>query len=318
MSKDLAPVILFTYNRPGHAKQVIDSLLTNPEVISTDLIVYLDGPKTPTDSANGKAIRALIGSLSGFRSVTLHESQSNLGLSRSLIRGITSELRVHESVIVLEDDILVAPTFLNYMNEGLSTYASSPEVASIHAHVYPLKAELPETFFIPGADCWGWATWRRAWNCFDPDGAKLLAELHRRNLIYEFDFAGCASFSEMLERQINGKNDSWAVRWHASAVLNEMITLYPSQTQALNIGQDGSGSHGGVANHDSRAFSDSPVSLVWQEPKASIEGFKAFADYFCSVKPSWRQNRIGAALYPLVRLVWTSLPTELRKALRRN
>lgn len=64
------------------------------------------------------------------------------------------------------------------------------------------------------------AAWERSWSLFEPDGKKLLQELKRRNLQKIFDFNRTYPYSKMLEDQIKGRNDSWAIRWYASIFLN--------------------------------------------------------------------------------------------------
>jgi hypothetical protein len=129
------------------------------------------------------------------------------------------------------------------MNNGLDRYSETPEVASIHAYAFPVREPLPETFFLRGSDCWGWATWARAWKVFEPDGARLLAALRSQGLTRQFDFDGSYGYTRMLEDQIAGRNDSWAVRWYASAFLAGMLTLYPGRSLVRNIGNEGSGTH---------------------------------------------------------------------------
>ena len=129
------------------------------------------------------------------------------------------------------------------MNSGLELYKNNEDVISIHGFSYPTKIPLPQTYFLRGADCWGWATWRRGWKHFNPDGETLLKELARKKLIRRFDLEGSFKFSKMLKDQVDRKNDSWAIRWHASAFLKNKYTLYPGQTLIKNIGLDGSGTH---------------------------------------------------------------------------
>ena len=120
-------------------------------------------------------------------------------------------------------------------------YGHQPEVASIHAHVFPSTLPLPETFFIRRADCWGWATWTRAWQHFNPDSQYLLGELEGRNLSREFDLDGSYPFSQMLRDQIAGRDNSWAIRWHPSTFLRNMVISHPGRTMVLNFGTEGSG-----------------------------------------------------------------------------
>ena len=102
---------------------------------------------------------------------------------------------------------------------------------------------MPSTFFLKGADCWGWATWKRGWDLFEYDGKKLLKALIQKKLIYQFNYNNTFDFERMLKNQIEGKNDSWAIRWYASALINNKLTLYPGKSLIQNIGLDNSGVH---------------------------------------------------------------------------
>ena len=306
------PVVLFAYSRPEHTLRVLNSLLGNPEAALTDLVVYLDGPRNEPDRIAGDSISEMVTNLTGFRSVKLIQAEKNKGLANSIVDGVTEQLMEHESVIVMEDDIEVAPTFLRYMNDALDLYMTEEKVASIHAHVYPVNLELPETFFVRGADCWGWGTWRRAWQHFETDGQVLLERLESRGLCREFDFNGSAEFTQMLKDQISGKNDSWAVRWHASTFLQDMVTLYPRSTQAINIGQDGGGSHRGVGILDNRGFDSQPVSVVWQAPEPLSIAHAAFEEFFLSQRPLFARTRLGLAIFRAMQRGSRVIPDSVR------
>ena len=239
---ELAPVVIFVYNRPKHFKKTINALRYNPEAQHTDLIIYSDGPRHEEDNNLVKQVRAIAKDLNGFKSITINEQKGNRGLGNSVINGVSEQLTKTNSIIVLEDDLVVSKHFLSYMNKNLSLYENDEDVASIHAYCYPI-ANLPELFFIRGADCWGWATWRRSWLRFEQDGAKLLSELIQRKLEFEFNLFGSYNYTGMLKRQIAGANDSWAIRWHASMFLLNKLTLYPGKSLIQNIGNDGSGTN---------------------------------------------------------------------------
>jgi len=239
---DLAPVIVFVYNRPDHFRRTIDALRRNPEASQTDLIVYSDGPKNKDDKKLVTAVRSIASEIKGFKTVDIKERAENIGLANSIIAGVSEQLKMNNSVIVLEDDMVTSLNFLKFMNNNLKLYENENSVASIHAYCYPI-ANLPDVFFIQGADCWGWATWRRAWDGFEPDGSKLLTELIRRKLKFQFNLMGSYNYIGMLKRQIAGVNDSWAIRWHASMFLLNKLTLYPGKSLIQNIGNDGSGTH---------------------------------------------------------------------------
>lgn len=275
-----APIALFAYARLYHTRRTVESLLLNPEASDHDLIVFSDAARTPEKQSAVDEVRAYLATISGFSSVTIYHRAENLGLAKSIIGGVTQVLAEHERIIVLEDDMVVSPHFLAYMNESLDRFADDERVISIHGYVYPIQEALPEAFFLPGADCWGWATWRRGWCLFNPDGQALLDELKRRDLIMEFDFNGAYGFSEMLDGQIRGLNDSWAVRWHASAFLAGRLTLHPGRSLVQNIGNDGSGTHcGSNTSHDAK-LSATPISLKSLQVEPSAPGLVAFEAFY--------------------------------------
>lgn len=293
--KKLAPIALFVYNRPDHARRTIDALKQNALAQDSDLFVFSDAPKNAAAERAVAEVRKYIGEVSGFKSVTLVERSTNFGLAKSVIDGVGSICNEYGTVIVLEDDLLTTPYFLQYMNDALCEYESSEEVISIHGYIYPTGYELPETFFLRGADCWGWATWKRGWDQFQPDAEKLLAALLEKKLGRAFDFGGNNDYMGMLRDQISGRVNSWAIRWYASAFLANRLTLYPGVSLVQNIGNDDSGTH-------SEATDQFKVELSNREPQVggiAIEqselAWQAVAAYFkLHRRPLWR--RIGAKI----------------------
>lgn len=275
-----APIALFVYDRVWHARRTVEALLNNELSSATDLVVFSDAARTPQRQAAVDDVRAYLGTIGSFRSITIHHRPSNFGLAKSIIDGIGQVLNDHERVIVLEDDMVTSPHFLTYMNQALDKFASDGRVASIHGYVYPVRQQLPEAFFLPGADCWGWATWRRGWAHFNPDGRSLLDQLKRRKLLSEFDFAGTYPYSRMLEDQIKGRNDSWAIRWYASTFLAEKLTLYPGRSLVHNIGNDSSGTHCDKTESHAVELSDTPINLSDVTVTPSVQGRQAFERFF--------------------------------------
>lgn len=278
------PILLFVYNRLEHTRRTVESLLANQEISQHELIVFSDGPKTVVDSSSVNQVRDFISKIKGFQSVTVYRSKTNKGLSRSVIDGVTEVLKRFDRCIVIEDDLVLSPHFLSFMRDGLSKYAADSRVASIHGYVYPADSVLPTNFFMKGADCWGWGTWKRAWDLFEPDGSKLLEQLKKRGLINEFDFGGSYAYSELLKKQIEGKVDSWAIRWHASIFLQGMLTLYPGRSLVHNIGNDRSGTNSGKYNIFDVSLPKSPLSVTDIEVEPSEAGYKAFVEFFTQNK----------------------------------
>lgn len=238
----LAPIILFVYNRPNHTRQVVESLLANPLAKDSNLYIYSDAPKDLSSQEKVTEVRNYIHSITGFKNITIIERERNFGLAENIINGVTEIVNRHEKIIVLEDDLLLSPHFLEYMNTALAIYEKDEQVACITAFNFPLTypSNFQETtFFIRGADCWTWATWKRAWQKFEKDSGKLLLSIQERNLQKEFDIDGSYPYTKMLKDQIKGKNNSWAIRWYASAFLENMLCLYPKDSLVENIGYDG-------------------------------------------------------------------------------
>lgn len=275
-----APVTLFVYNRPEHTRRAVEALRANILANESDLIVYSDAPKSNMQAQKVREVREYIRQVDGFKSVSIIEQEKNLGLARSIIDGVTTVVNNYGRIIVLEDDMVTSPYFLTYMNEALGKYADDDRVVSIHGYVYPVGVSLPNAFFLPGADCWGWATWRRGWACFNADGQYLLDELKRRQLVNSFDFNGTFPFSKMLEEQIKGGNDSWAVRWYASAFLAGKLTLYPGRSLVLNIGNDNSGTHRGDTQEFNSVLGLVRIDLNDIEIVPSQEGRQTFEEFF--------------------------------------
>jgi len=275
-----SPIVLFAYNRINHIQQVIKALLRNEYASDSDLIIYSDASKNDNTVQEVQCVRQYLSTVSGFKSVKVIERLENFGLAKNIIDGVTSVINQYGKVIVLEDDLVVSPYFLKYMNEALDFYEKEEQVISIHGYIYPVKQKLPETFFIKGADCWGWATWKRGWDLFCSDGKYLLKEIEKRNLKKEFDFDNSYPYYRMLKHQIEGKNNSWAIRWYASAFLHNKLTLYPGRSLVNQIGMDGSGTHCNTNEMFDVPLTNSSIVLSNIDIQESKQGRDAFIYYF--------------------------------------
>lgn len=286
-----APIALFVYNRLDHTKATVEALQKNFLAAQSELFVFCDGEKDANGSAAVRAVRDYVKSISGFKNLQIIEKEKNHGLAQSIISGVSEIVEKFGRVIVLEDDMVTAPYFLEFMNDGLNFYESEPEVVSIHGYIYPVNSALPKTFFLRGADCWGWATWKRGWDLFEKDGAKLLQKLQEKNLTKKFDFDGTYHYTKMLEDQIAGKNNSWAIRWYASAFLADKLTLYPGKSLLKNIGIDGSGTHCGDSesfdvemNYDKIVIEKIEIAESKQARDAVKIFFKPKRSFFAKIK----------------------------------
>lgn len=243
---NFAPIILFVYNRPEHTRRTVEALRANRLAPQSRLFVFADGPKDDGARSAVDEVRRYVASIDGFASVEVTASDENRGLAASVIAGVTRIVEEFGRAVVLEDDMVTVPHFLDYMNEGLDLYQNDADVATIQGHIYPLDIHpLPQSYFLPSLGCWGWGTWLRAWKDFEPDGLLLLQRIRSAELSCRFDLDGSYPYTRLLELQARGRVDSWAIRWYATNFLLDRKGLYPSKSLLENIGFDGSGVHCG-------------------------------------------------------------------------
>lgn len=267
----LSPILLFVYNRPQHTRRLVESLLANAEAAESELFIYSDAPKEEQQAEAVAEVRRYIRYIHGFKEVHLIEREENWGLARNIIDGVTTQVNRYGRVIVLEDDLVLSPYFLRFMNDALTVYADEPRVGHIQGCDFTQDPALPDTFLIQWTGSWGWATWARSWRLFNPDGSQLLRQLEERRLTYRFDFNGNYRFTRMLRRQIAGKNNSWAIRWNASLFLADVLSLNVGRSLVHNEGFDGSGTNcGGGGLYASRLW-DQPLPVIKIEPVVENE-----------------------------------------------
>ena len=277
----LAPVLLFVYNRPQHTRQLLESLLANKEAADSELFIYSDGPKDENDRAAVDEVRRYVRQIEGFAAVRLTERKQNQGLANNIIDGVTTVAGQYGRVIVLEDDLRVSPYFLKFMNDALETYRDEPRVGHIQACDYTRSPILPDTFLIKWTGSWGWATWDRAWKLFNPDGAELLRQLEERKLTKTFDFNGKYGYTRMLRKQVEGKNNSWAIRWNASLFLKDVLSLNVGKALVQNNGFDGTGTHCGGGGLYASELWLAPIAVQPISPiEENVEARKVYEEYY--------------------------------------
>lgn len=285
----LAPILLFVYNRPEHVKRTLAALEQNILAKESELFIYSDAARSPQDEASVTEVRKIIRTaLPFFKQVNIIERETNWGLARSIIDGVTTQINRYERVIVLEDDLIVAPYFLKFMNDALDTYQHEEKVGHIQACDFTQDASLPDTFLIKWTGSWGWATWKRAWKYFNPDGKALLEELQRRKLTYTFDFNGKYGYTRMLRRQTGGKNNSWAIRWNASLFLNDILSLNVGKSLVQNEGFDGSGTNCGGGNLYASRLWMNPIQVHRISPATeNLQARNAYVRYYARTNSFW-------------------------------
>ena len=243
-----APIAFFAYKRPEHTLKSLQSLSENPEASQSELFIFCDAPKQLEDWSAVNKVREVIRQEQWCKVVHIREQDNNLGLANSIITGVTELCDRFGRVIVIEDDLILSPYFLQYINSALDRYADEPRVMQISGYMFPIELK-PETdsIFLPFTTSWGWATWKRAWKFFDFEMLGYEIIKNDRKLRHKFDLSSSYPYFSMLETQRNGQLDSWAIRWYLSVFMKEGLTLYPVRSLVHNIGFDGSGTHCGAS-----------------------------------------------------------------------
>ena len=277
--QNLAPIALFVYNRPKHTERTVKFLKQNDLAADSRLFIFSDGAKSDADTDKVAEVREFIKKIDGFKSVEIIESKINLGLANSVIAGVTRLNKTYGKVIVFEDDLISSPYTLTYFNEALNRYRDEEKVMHIGAYMYVLADKnLPDSFFYRAATSWGWATWDRAWQHFEPNIDTLLKQFDHKKKS-EFAIEGTMNFWKQMQDFKKGKNNSWAIRWYASIFLKGGLTLNPSQSLVNNIGHDGTGVHSGLNDIYNVIINPQPIKefpTIVEENKAAYQAIKTF------------------------------------------
>jgi hypothetical protein len=249
--KNLAPIILFVYNRLDHTKQTVEALKNNELASESELFIYSDAPKDENAIQKVNEVREYIKLVIGFKNITIIEREKNWGLANSIIDGVTNIVNHHGKVIILEDDLVTSPYFLKFMNNSLEIYADRKDIFSITGFSFSQefmkfdKNHKEDVYLNVRPMSWSWASWKDRWDNIDWDVKDFENLIKDKNKIKKFNSGG-SDLTSMLTSQIKGKLDSWYIRWSYHAIMRNLYTIYPTVSLVNNIGHDNSGTHSKV------------------------------------------------------------------------
>lgn len=296
----LAPIIVFCYNRPWHVEQTLEALSRNELADQSTLYIYCDGPKA--DASEGqrqkiKEVRQVVRKRQWCKEVHIVEAEQNKGLANSVIEGVTEILNQNDRVIILEDDLVTSLYFLSYMNECLDFYKTYESVFSIGGYNFPQsKMYLPDDYKFDNFVClrscsWGWGTWKNRWDKVDWGMKQFNLCKNDPNMLRALNRLG-EDFAPMLQMQLEGRVDSWSVRFGFAHFTHHAVTIIPCKSYVQNIGVDGSGIHCG--NNDSslkvdlsKAINEPKLLNVLYEDDRIINAF--YSSYYPKTRPLWQR-----------------------------
>ena len=266
MTNELAPVVVFAYNRPTHLKRTLDALSVCRLADRSCIHVFADGARNAAAQEGVAGVRRLLeeeAKAGRFASFQVYAATTNQGLARSIIGGVGRILEKYDRVIVLEDDLIVSCDFLEFMNACLDYYANDPAVGSVTGFC-PLESvpghDRSEVFMVSRNSSHGWATWRRVWVDVDWTAATAVDLEKDWSLRRKFNREGNDRY-DRLRRQLAGRIDSWSIRFGLSLFTRGLGTVYPVANRVQNIGYDGSGVHCGFGESKNARISEAAYVL---------------------------------------------------------
>lgn len=270
----------------------MEALSRNDAAADSQLFVFCDGPKKESDVEACEATQKVVQAVRGFREVNIARAEANRGLAASIIAGVTRMLEAHGSVIVVEDDLISAPGFLAYMNEALERYREEPKVFTICGYSHPPSLlRIPEdypydAFFSYRNMSWGWGTWSDRWAKADwevRDFSKFRDDAPAQALFNR----GGPDMTRMLIDQMEGRMDSWAIRWSYAQFRHDALALLPVRSFIHNIGADSSGTHF-KASSDKYDVDLSLARKVARWPEAPVVDQRIAQSFSNAYRKTWK------------------------------
>jgi len=245
------PVLLLIFNRPDTVEKVMVALR---KIKPKHLYVAADGPRAarPDEKTRTEAARKMATTIDWPCEVKTLFREDNLGCRSAVSGAIAWFFENVEEGIILEDDCVPEPSYFRFAGELLARYREDERVMTIGAVHFPGAAHRPphSYFFSRNAHCWGWASWRRAWQMYD-------REMSLWPALRETDWLlGIGNGSRPFQRYWTGvfdfahagKIDSWAYRWTFSCWAQNGLSILPAKNLVRNIGFDNDATHTTGAN----------------------------------------------------------------------
>ena len=252
--ENLAPIILFCYNRPSHIRQTLEGLRANKLASDSVLYVMCDGPKEEANDeqlnkiSDARSVVEELAVVPFFKEVHIIKREKNRGLGESIISGVTEIIEKYGKVIVLEDDLETSPYFISYMNQCLEHYEKRKSVFSISS----LSRPNPERFYPSDYpyDVYvslihhptGWATWKDRWEQVDRSAAAYDIIKDQPEMIDAFRRLEYTEWDELVRLKNNNLN-LWSVKFSLSHFVNHAVSICPIVSYINHIGWDSEGTN---------------------------------------------------------------------------
>lgn len=245
----MAPVLIVTYDRLEHLTKTITSLQRNIYAAQTDLFIASDYQRTDSEANKVAGVRRYLKRIDGFKSVTVFAREKNFGVVDNSNCALQVMFGMFDRFIIMNDDLMTAPGFLKFMNEGFERYRENKRVFSITGYCPPIQ--IPSTyqydaFFLGRMSAWGCGMTKDRYDSVHEITREEFDEFAaNKKLSRAFVEAGGEDLVVMLKDVAYGSLEAWDVRCMYTQFMKDQYTVYPTQSLILNIGFDGTGMHCG-------------------------------------------------------------------------
>ena len=273
--------VMITYNRPVHTERVLNALRNNT-VKPEKLFIFQDIAKNESDADQCREVYKIISEVDWCECEVIIP-ECHCGTRKGVVRGINCAMEDYDAAIILEDDCVTHPLFMDYMYKGLQKYAECRQVYSINGYAYPIDIAENGTdaYFTGRTSSWGWGTWKDRWMEYEEDYDIMTRINKDKQLKQQQRFWG-EDRERYLFRNLEGKCDSWAVFWGLKVIEKGGYCLSPYKSLVSNIGVDGSGAHSGkgMLQERLRSVEDTSELRLPDTIEITEECRKGFSAYF--------------------------------------
>lgn len=244
MNAHNTPILILVFNRPDKVRQLLAALAI---VRPTKLYVSADGPRdtVPLDVQKCAEVRSLFQNIPWECEVYTNFSPINKGCRNGPESGIDWFFTHVEAGIILEDDCIPHPSFFDFCSTLLHKYQNDPRIMHISGNNFQngMTRGDGSYYFSLYTHSWGWATWRRAWQKYQP-ALEQFAEFDSSNRIKQLPLSRTAQrFWIKNFRYTIKRTDSWDSLWQYTVWLNKGLAIIPNKNLVSNIGFDTEATH---------------------------------------------------------------------------
>lgn len=232
------PVVFLIFNRPDTTEKVFSAIR---QARPPQLLVVADGARMDREGEAEKcaATRAIIDRVDWDCEVLTNYSDLNLGCKKRVSSGLSWVFNLVEEAIILEDDCLPHPTFFRFCEELLDYYRDNEKIMSIAGQnvQFGRKRNEYSYYFSCYFHCWGWATWKRAWQQYDLNMKDWLQVKDSDFLLKILEDPLAVNYWQKIFKMAHeGKKSTWAYQWMYSCWLKDKLNVIPQVNLVSNLG----------------------------------------------------------------------------------